>query len=685
MSKERLSALLKEVSTLDPSRRLNLSIEDAGLLQAFLNANAKAEDLSAGVAALVTKVRDLLTVWEETRKELPADDRDDTERRTQLELREAIDKLKGGHFEQLTANEIALLRGTLERLTSCQDGGERTLRLINILSEGFTALDEHLAEAGVTADAPLAEHDLDADAYFSSEDRQSVKTLAGIKTDLIVTAYELTGNVRVRGDIPQDVLLTVRAGALTVDGFVFGSVLVRGDITISENVQGGWVISSKGDVSMRGVLTGAKVIAQSGRVSCSGMESPELVFGRDGVQVQGDVNGGKLVSRAIKVDGKVNSAELHAVDAIDARAFESGRAQNTVICLRSALTCEDYGRALDEAAVALRQKVSKGTYHTSILWSMVHYTQLDVFDCYRSMLYYLLGGVDSRSAISRLRGAQSLAIYLDYILSAGKTFVECAHEVHGDEKPPAPVEVSGVSDECLNALFTIERGVRTIPDEFGINFKQKLIRAVYKLKSKVARIKKAAGEGRDVLASLAALKGFLVEGDIELGRAQAEAKALVDGLGIGSELGQKIETEPDKLKEFLAHSMEEALRSTPSRQATRARSAFMGLMRRLVSLHQTNIDHWGKELAGEQEILEQSYQQLESEASAVFGSREGAGVSVRGGYFDEGVVLTTSPSNTTGPDADEGPVICLGNPVLVDTAFTLYGPVIKREKLSPAS
>ncbi|NQU21631.1 MAG: polymer-forming cytoskeletal protein [Candidatus Nealsonbacteria bacterium] len=622
-----------------------------------------------------------LSHWQESEPREPEASFGKRERRTQSVLRAAIEKLNKKRYDEVGIEEVELVRGAAEALAGINKDDASSVHLKELLDLVLESYNNY----AVTTDMTTAQvvnggkvvNQFVAKEFFGEKKRQKIKNLAGIEVGLVVRRYELTGPVELTGDVPDGALLVVRDGSVAIDGFVAGDVVASGDIVIQETVHGGWIISTKGDIKARRILAGSTLIAQTGGITCSRVESPKVVFARKGVVVEGDVRGGKLYGRTIRVAGTVNSAELNVVSTITAKAFETNPPSQTVVRLCRMLTSEDYGRPLDESSVLLTRLLLKHNCRLVLLAGIARHTQRDVHNCIRTMLYYLLAGVDKRSIVCELRGVQSRVIHLEQILEAGGNLRRYFGNIEGVGENVLADEVDSVAEECLAALVVIENQIEAIPREFAGTHRGELLKALRLLRALAQKIRLAAQAVPRILQHLRTLDEHFTNWNGQLAVAATESDRLINEFGLDDTLTQQIEGEPDRLAELLTQSLEEARRDTEGDRATRADSTFMRLMQRQLTRQRTTIGTWQNQLAKVRAELQDVLDALDNDPLIVFDQSGSA--SVRAEHFDKGVILTASPVQLDGVDVEESPMTCLEEPVEGDTTFTLHGRSIRRE------
>ena len=682
-----------------------LTVEEAGILSAFVTSCQSTQGaLFEQHRHLLDKANHVLKNWQGARAE--GKTQGEPERRTQLTLRAAIDKFEQRRYEDITADDLGLVRGTLDGLRGRAEPDERATRLIGLLERLLEDFGEHVdyepapdpggalpvdmldtaapvagheGRAAGESDEPAGMHHLVAGQFFEPKPRKRIKTLAGIQVDLTVRSYEVRGNVNMEGDLPEDVLLVVRDGAIAIDGYVYGSLLATDDVTVHKNVQGAWVISSKGDIKVGGALAGATLIAQVGRIACDRAESPRQLFGRYGLTIAGDVQGGRLFGRSIHIGGTAAASEMHAVGPITVGAIEAGPRAETLVCLRKTLTSEDYGRPLDAEATSLRRTMIRDERHLPLLENRERHAQADILNCYRSMLYYMFIGSTEQSRLYQVRAEQTRLICVQQVLETAKglqLILNAAIET-GFVRHASTLEVA--VEETLETLRTVSESTQAGVPESTKYYASKLASDTREFTGVVNQIKKALAAQR-----LDKKHAIPFTRCLEAWRAQQEAstrelESLVNQLRLRGELVTKIETEPGKLEAMLDTVVTDAHNKPKSEMARRAGSAFMQMMRRTIERHEKDIRRWRRERQIVENRLRETYQSLERDPSIILPDRYDPQIFVEAKRFDEGVIISSIPGFTQSSDMNDGPVLRLIDSVPTTARYTLRDNVIRRE------
>lgn len=343
MNKELLSKNLQIIKSLPPGETCQLDAEGAGVLQAFVKARSQQNGITPAEKALHKKIMTVLSTWNNgTQSRTP---QVSPQKRTQLVLREAIDKVKQQQFQAITEEEIKLLRGTYEVFAKRNLAeNDPNARLMTLLKSTLDTLDEHQAELKGIGDSSLFDtleptegaeqpdeikNELMADEAFTDIQTTQLRNVEDIELDINVRIFEFEGNTVISGDIPNDVLVKVTDGSATLNGFVSGYIAADGDVTVNGNIQGGGLISNHGSIKLERSLMGAALIAKRGNITCDHLESPEWAFAWDTITVNGPCMAGVATAGSMKIQGKVMAAELRSCGKVEIESLETSSRSQT--------------------------------------------------------------------------------------------------------------------------------------------------------------------------------------------------------------------------------------------------------------------------------------------------------------------------------------------------------------------
>lgn len=365
MDKAFLAKQLDVVKNAPPGEAVAFTVEAAGVLRAFVDARRKKSDISPAEQALHTKIERLLSVWEKsTPTAASSESGPGKEQRTQLVLRAAIDKVLNDQFATITDGEIKLLQATHEVFSKrCENDEGANPRLVGMLRSTLDTLDanrdklkgikdESLFDSMPTSEPPVDNdtiiHNLMADEAFGNIQRTSLTTVEDVQMELNVRVFEFEGNTAISGDVPNDVLVRVKAGNLGVSGFVAGYVVADKNIRIDGNIQGGAAISNKGSITVDRSLMGAALIAKQGGIVCNHVESPKCVFAWNSLVVEGPCMDGTITAGSMRIKGKVAAAKLVSCGAIECKSLSVSSRSETIVYLADHIECTAYQRPLED-------------------------------------------------------------------------------------------------------------------------------------------------------------------------------------------------------------------------------------------------------------------------------------------------------------------------------------------------
>ncbi len=649
MEKNLLQKTLEKLDSLAASESGNLSLEELGVLQLFLRTRRlRGDSLGAEEIRLFDRAEAALSAW----AELPSTEAlwggDPAEGlQKQPVLFRAFGKLSQNQFAKLTEAESVFLRAVDEALdrSSCLD--EEAKRLQAGLKAGIALLDgKALAQEPAPPEdmsASQIRNQVESQTLFTDKRRKKVGSLDGIKMDLTVTTYELQGETELSGDVPDDVLLVVRDGGITVNGFVEGNILAAEDITVNGNTSSGWLVSSKGDVSAVKALRDANLIAKQGRVRVQSVEFSGCLYAQEGVSVEGNVQGGKLIGSEIEVEGEVRDAELHSVGPVQAESLGEG----TVVCLRDSVSSEDYGQPLDSSALSLHRGMAKFVHEAKSLNQFVTHARGDIQAAQRTALYFLLGGVENMQDVRALRGLQCQASFAQELVEVAQELLSIPPAAPGDSQ--AAEESALLARECLDAVNHVESELKTLSNNFDLAHKGALVRACRDLRAACELMGKgplsAEAAGR-IAAELEEKCAKWSELRAQLG---AQVDAQVSNLRLDREVVRSIETNPEKTEAMLSTVLEQAEKNPNLPQHKRANSYAMRLINTTVERNQKNIKGWARGMRKAREKLADVRAVLTKSGSFLFGRSEEEGASVQAGQYGEGAAIAANPDRNSNP------------------------------------
>ncbi|MBI2426200.1 MAG: hypothetical protein HYV27_25475 [Candidatus Hydrogenedentes bacterium] len=414
--------------------------------------------------------------------------------RRNLLLRTTIEKFNHPGFDHVNATDVAILRQTLERMGASTPGAPGQERLVEIITGALEryaqhctrvesagsgihiTAKEHQAEQNdaLPAGAHIATHpprrgtEHDAQAFFGpSIRRETVGELEGMAFDRNVRCFEHEGDLTIRGDIPDDVLLYVRAGGLTVRGFLSGCVVVDDSVQIEGNVQGGWAYSRRGAIQVGRILAASRVICPLGQINCAAIERAGFVYCGGLLSVAQDAQGGHLAAQHVDVGGALRSARVSFLETIRAKHISGPGKEHCELCFRQYLTPEDFGRPLEEALLAGLRAEMRATFRVRVSRTACYNLKRVRRSVLRAMIYQLSVTEAKNPAPAELIDTETVCAYLSLAMTATEAFMgmlESAAVLGSDALRGA---AHAGLDELTAAEKQVNREIANIPDDLG--------------------------------------------------------------------------------------------------------------------------------------------------------------------------------------------------------------------------
>jgi len=693
MDKDLLRTTIAKIKNLTESEVRKLSIQDVGVLQLYLRARSSPlQERPPEKSDLAVRIERVLRLWQQSAR--PAENPNDTAPDDSF-LNGAVDKLKQERFDEVSTAELELVRATFEVLGNRQFSDDTCDALHATLGSALSDYDaavahsgapakpEPPAEARTTAQPPrhprarTANH-VDANTFFTQKHRKRVELVDGIEADLAVTVYRLEGETEIDGDVPDETLLVVKDGGITVNGFVSGNIIASEDIAIHGNICGSWVISQTGSIQADKVLPHSRVIAKHGTLHAASGEAPACVFAWGGLHIHGDVIGGKLLGRTIHVDGSVAGAELHAVGSITAGSFDVVDNAATVICLRDILSCEDYGQPMEETQRKLYRGIGKRTHDAAVLNKFLRYSSRDIEDSRRTVLYFLLGGLVNVQGVRSLRGLQCQANLLTEITDSMERLQHGISRVLAAGHPLNPRDAHSAARQCIDSLQHVTEDIQVLAASFDLAHKGSLLKACRDVTSMAENLGKGAIPQTELPHFLAELRQRHAQ-YIQLSRQLAAGvEEQTKKLPLDAAAVKTIETQPEKLETMISQVMTGLAKKPDSEGFRRSKSSVVRLLQTRITRDSENIQNWKEAYTEAEKEVETIRQHLGDTASILFAA-PGAGASVNARAFDCGVILVANPAIDSNPLETATATHTIRQSVNTPTTFILQNGAIRQE------
>ncbi len=734
MQSDLFTNAIKKVQCLALSDAAQLTLEEVGVLRLFLRSRAQMPELSEVEQANCAMVRAALDQWARTPAERPEDGQETPHsRRSQHILRNAVQKLCQREYAALSGGEILFLRSTQEALEAKLTPDVGAVRLRDLLErelaayEAFVAclppsevpftpgaqapdstmatenilepetaaallsaessatkppetVPEELALSGGTEydnSAPVCE--LDAQLVFDEHPQKKSAVVDDAEASPTARVYEMQGNTRLKGDVPEGALLLVHNGSLIVDGMVEGNIAAAGDVTINGTVAGGCVISNAGNILARVILARSRVIAKRGNIKAERAEDPACLFSLGSLHIRGDAVGGKYLGGSIRVDGTATSAEMHSVGRIQARAFRVAPNTQSVICLRKTLSSEDYGTPPPAQERKLYRSLGKFTHDGNVLAQFIHFAERDVADAQRALLFYLLGGEGNPHDVRSVRGLQCQAgAFAEYVLIADRLVTLFRDAAAAGTRITGP-DVRSLSDQCIEELNHLGTEIGGQAGALDLTHKNDLYRAGRLLSAVTLKLVREQIEKNDYAETAQELARQCERWNALGMRLLQEARAKLRSWGLDQVAIEYLERAPEEVAMKLESVFVQARRDSLSMAGQRASSSVARLLLASIDRNQKNIRSWRGLMKTARDEFSMIRKTLFGSGAYLFANEETGGAHVIAEAFDMGVVIAANPAVGGDPVTTAQHVLMVNALLSETTVYRLRGNSIGRD------
>ncbi len=410
-------------------------------------------------------------------------------------LRAAIDVFLVSDFARVPPCDVQLLQATLARLQQMDESGDgstnqaRLAQLIMKCLENYNAwIVEHPPETVVPVKAdyiidsppptetlapeePVDSSDggitLDIQGLLSRADqRVSITELEGTAIAANLRPVVIEGALFVDGDIPEDLLLTVEGGGVTIAGSVSGYVIADGDISVRGNALGGWMFSRQGTIQSSRVLASATAIAPRGNITVESVESAALLYCGKGCSVDGDASSLVVYANKFTVGGTVKKAMIYIRNRFDAGAVEVNPREETKVQFRAAQSCLDFGRPIPAAAVAGLRQITRLNYRNVVMADLLRFLETERINIARARIYLAKTGKESEAILSDLRGGHAIHAAIQVLLGVTEAIKETYAVGESLGEAHTGVLVNGALDEAANFVSVIVKEAEGMSKEY---------------------------------------------------------------------------------------------------------------------------------------------------------------------------------------------------------------------------
>ncbi len=704
MQNDMFENAIRKVENLAFSEAYQLTLEEVGVLNLYLRAREANENLTEKDIKRCQRIRLLLEEWANVPAERQEELQQAHSRRSQQVLRTAIQKLCQRDYGLLSEAEVLFVQSTLAALEQKKTPDLASVRLRDLIEREIQAYEAYLSSkdqpsdllppepklehpvepgsvtlsCGATVDTGSNVQEIDADTFFLPKAKQKVANIDGIETDLAVRVYQVEGNTVINGEIPEDTLLLVRNGNLTVHGTVEGNVAAAGDITINGDVAGGYVVSSVGNVLAKVILARAKVAAKRGNVAVDRADTPACIFALGSLHVRGDAMGGKFLGGTIRIDGSATSVELHSVGEIRCKAVRVAMHTQTVVCLRKSISSEDYGAPPPPQERKLYRSLGKFTHDAGVLEQFIHFARRDMYDAQRTLLFYLLGGPSNPHEVRMTRGLQCQSGALEEILTVCERIIVLFRSAAASDTRIVGPDARLFSDQCIENLNHIATEVSAMANALDLVHKAELYRAGKLLSGIMVRLSRDQVEPKeyaDLANEIERQSQRWKELDEQL---KGESRARMRGWGMDDATIIRLETKPEEAARLLTQALFQA-KSTPGTPvAQRAASSVARLLRSSIERNHKNICSWAGLLDVSRNELNTVRQKLFGAGVYLFADEAQGGARVTADAFDMGTVIAANPASGGDPIFSAQNLLLLREAMTRPTTFRLRNNTVSR-------
>lgn len=700
MDKGQLQAVLARINGAPEGEEVPLCVEDVGILHAFVSVRQRSGDISVREKALLDRINAILASWKP-----PVESEDGLQRRQQVMLRKAIDKAQQHQWDSLHEDEISLLRSThhvLSNLSEPNKANERLLHLLtDVLERHKTYIVQRSHEDGVRSHERAAgsfgeacaavmgvappEPDpaptvLHAATSFQRVTPAAVGFVGGCPVSLTVRTFEVTGPTRIEGDIPSDVLLRVKDGSLEVNGFVTGHIVADGNVIIHGNVQGGWVIATRGSIMLDRALLGSRLVAEGGVVWCTSVEAAACVFGWRGVAIRETVLSSFLGGGCVWVGEKIAGTTVEVGGRVVTDTIEGANLGPSVICLEREISSEVYGRQVSEDIRAMRRAVSQHERTIQQGARLMRYVRMLSQNCYRTAIFYLVGGVSAASIAPEYQELQGLALHLEELLNSADSVSQFYERIFSADEVPDAEDVEFFTSEVQKSLDYIVQSAEGSSQEMHSRLQAVVSKHVQAFSRSLRFLQRNIDTPKGAAYFRDAYQRNVREWQEQYAKTRQKVEALVASFEVHPELLDRVHAERESLDRLLTEVMQQAGMGESSEEAVRAHSPLIRVLLSTIDRNRKSIQHVQDDVEHAWAEVNRLRAQLEEETAVHFADSTPGTVYLEARSMEPGTTITTAPELRQGVDGTMREVIVLQHPINDTTRFVLEKTVLRREE-----
>lgn len=253
--------------------------------------------------------------------------------------------------------------------------------------------------------------------------------------------------------------------------------MATGNVTASENILGGYIVSESGNCELGKCLSGTKVIALAGNATLASVESADLVCVAGALHVSGNLRARKVIAGSMDVTGTISDSECHVFSGVRAARIEASAKGKTLIYFRSLATPQDFGGSLSDSEANLLRNLLRVHTRREIANAQMHILDQDLQYLYQAIIYALRAPAEADPSPLKLREAQFQMI--QFALLSELSAACAAALLRAAEAPEDWMRVcaGGSLDECGAAAKSIEKEIEQTPDDYAKQSKVALLAA----------------------------------------------------------------------------------------------------------------------------------------------------------------------------------------------------------------
>ena len=694
--KQLLAQNIDIVKNLPPGQSHAFTIEGASVLEAFVHARSKQSNLSPAERALHQKINTVLRLWNHS-KSAPQkrNDSNGSEKRHQLILRAAIDKVKNEQFSEVTEEDIKLLHATKDLLLQrSEKNGHSNPHLCDLITKTIASLDANKNDIAQVENNSVfdttnptenmkstakVENNLMADDAFEDIKVTSLNIVEDVTLNVTARIFEYTGETVISGDIPKDVMVKVANGGITVNGFVTGYLIADKDITVHGNIQGGAAISNTGSITLERSLLNTTLIAKSGDITCEHIEAPETCFTWGTLTVNGPCMGGDITAGHIDIKSKAMAGTFQSCGHVKVGSLETSRRAPTVVFLSNTIDCKAYNREMSPKMMALMREVNANSKEIKVAEEKDSFTYHMIHTAYRTALFYLFGGVESAATAIDLQGHQTKALYLSRLIGFAEEYEKFYTEAYEHRDDFNKDTIDDFVKSANEAFTLIKEDIAGIPEDFGSTHRQFLQERSTEYTFMSQKLKREFEVDDDSTFLKNDFVKFINQWRTYKDDTTAKAQELIDSFGLDEELLKRMKHEPETLESLVNTTMDKLEASTDPEDARRLKSPLMRLLETTACRLKRNIELSHSKISECRRSINIARKELLETNAVQYRDFIPGGCSLVAGYIAPEVIITASKLSRRGRDTNMAKVIVLAKPIEKQTEFHLWENMVQRQ------